>query len=193
VERAFLQDYKTLQLYTLTSQEVIMRRRLYFMLPDVPSARSLLDELLLARIEERHIHFSAKDGTPLPDMPEASFLQKTDLVHGIESGMIAGGMIGALVGVLLVLYPLEGLEVSTIAILFTGLAGVAFGAWASGMVAAAIPNSRLKMFEKDIEQGQVLLIVDVPARRVQDIEEMVAKAHPNYHFGGVEPHIPAFP
>lgn len=34
-----------------------MRRRLYFMLPNVPSARALLDELLLARIEEGHMHF----------------------------------------------------------------------------------------------------------------------------------------
>ena len=33
-----------------------MRRRLYYMLPNVKTARAELDELLLARIEERHIH-----------------------------------------------------------------------------------------------------------------------------------------
>jgi len=46
------------------------------MLPDVRSARSLLDKLLLARIEEKHMHFCARDGTLLHDMPEANFLQK---------------------------------------------------------------------------------------------------------------------
>ena len=33
-----------------------MRRRLYFLLPDVSSARQVVDDLLLARIEARRIH-----------------------------------------------------------------------------------------------------------------------------------------
>ena len=37
-----------------------MRRRLYFIMPDLPSARRMMDDLLLARIEERHIHFLAR-------------------------------------------------------------------------------------------------------------------------------------
>jgi hypothetical protein len=173
--------------------EVIMRRRLYFMLPDVPAARALLDELLLARIEERHMRFWAKDGTPLPDMPEANFLQKSDLVHGVESGIVVGGALGVICGGLLVQFPPDGLHLSTMVILACGVAGALFGAWASGMVAAAIPNSRLKAFQESIEQGQVLLMVDVPFRRVTEIEELVAKRHPEFRFGGVEPHIPAFP
>lgn len=170
-----------------------MRRRLYFMLPDVPSARSLLDELLLARIEERYIHFCAKDGTPLPDMPEASFLQKTDLVHGAESGMLIGGAIGLVGGALLVLFPPEGVRLQMIAVLVAGIVGALFGAWASGMVAAAIPNSRLKAFEASMERGQVLLMIDVPNRRVTETEQLVLKRHPEARFGGMEPHIPAFP
>ena len=170
-----------------------MRRRLYYMLPDVPSARALLDELLLARIEERHMHFWAKEGTALPDMPEANFTQKTDLVHGVESGILTGGALGVIAGALLVQFPPEGLQLPMVAILFTGIAGVLFGAWASGMVAAALPNSRLEAFQAGIESGKVLLMVDVPFRRVAEIEELVEKRHPEIRFGGVEPHIPVFP
>jgi len=36
---------------------MLMRRRLYFVLPDVECARAMLNDLLLARIECRHIHF----------------------------------------------------------------------------------------------------------------------------------------
>ena len=36
-----------------------MRRRLLFVLPDLTCARRMMDDLLLARIEERHIHFIA--------------------------------------------------------------------------------------------------------------------------------------
>ena len=72
-----------------------MRRRLYFMVPDVASARQIRDELLLARIEDGHIHVMARDGVPLPGLHEASILQKTDFVHGAETGLAVGGGIGA--------------------------------------------------------------------------------------------------
>ena len=39
-------------------------RRLYFLLPDLDVAHKVVDELLLARIEERHIHVIAKDPCP---------------------------------------------------------------------------------------------------------------------------------
>ncbi|MBI3283328.1 MAG: DUF1269 domain-containing protein [Burkholderiales bacterium] len=170
-----------------------MRRRLYFMLPDVPSARSMLDELLLARIDERHMHFCAKEGALPADMPEANFLQKTDLVHGAEIGMLIGGLSGLLAGSLLLIFPPEGIELRMLALLVSGIGGALFGTWASGMAAAAIPSSRLKPFNERIERGQVLLMVDVPFRRVSEIEAMIAKRHPEVSFGGVEPHIPAFP
>lgn len=170
-----------------------MRRRLYFMLPNVPSARAMLDELLLARIEERYMHFYAKDGSLPADMPEANFFQKTDLVHGVEVGMLIGAASGLFVGAALLLFPPEGIELRTIALLVSALGGALFGSWVSGMAAAAIPNSRLKPFMNDIENGQVLLIIDLPLSRVANIEEMIAKRHPEIYFGGVEPHVPAFP
>ncbi|MDE2428258.1 MAG: DUF1269 domain-containing protein [Burkholderiales bacterium] len=169
-----------------------MRRRLYFMLPDTVSAREMLNELLLARVEERYIHFVARHSLPA-DMPEANVFQKTDLIHGMELGMVVGGASGLLAGILLLLFPLEGIELRTIALLVSGVGGALFGSWVSGMVAAAIPNSRLKAFAPEIDSGKVLLIVDVPLSRVTQIEQMIATRHPAYRFGGVEPHVPAFP
>jgi hypothetical protein len=163
------------------------------MLPDVQSARALLDELLLKRIEERYMHFMAREGTLPQDMPDASFLQKTDLVHGAQMGMMIGGGAGLIAGVLLVMFPPEGLSLQTVAILVAGLGGALFGAWASGMNAAAVPNSRLAQFAERIQQGQVLLIIDVPRGRVQEIEDLIKSRHPDFAFGGEEPHVPVFP
>ncbi len=39
-----------------------MQHRLYFLMPDVVSARRVMNDLLLARITERHIHFVSKPG-----------------------------------------------------------------------------------------------------------------------------------
>lgn len=170
-----------------------MRRRLYFMLPNIPNARALLDELLLARIDIGHMHFMAKDGSLPDDMPDVNFLQKTDLVHGAQLGMIIGGIVGLAAGVFMTLFPLDGYSLRTAAILLVALGGALFGGWASGMNAAAVPNTRLQQFAERIEQGQVLLIIDVPVRRVQEIEEMIAQRHPEISFGGMEPPLLAFP
>ncbi|MES2258772.1 MAG: DUF1269 domain-containing protein [Pseudomonadota bacterium] len=170
-----------------------MRRRLYFLLPDIPSARAMLDEMLLARIEERHMKFMATEGTLPEDMPDCSFMQRTDLVHGAQWGMIIGGIVGLGAGVFLTLFPPDGLTLRTAAILLVALAGALFGGWASGMNAAAVPNKKLEQFAEPIKRGQVLMIVDVPPRRVIEIEEMIARRHPEISFGGIEPPMLAFP
>jgi hypothetical protein len=170
-----------------------MRRRLYYMLPNVTTARAELDELLLARIEERHIRFMAKDGTLPDDMPDCSFLLKTDLIHGAQLGVIIGAIVGLCAGIFLVMFPPEGLTLRTATILLVALGGALFGGWASGMNAAAIPNKKLEQYAERIEQGQVLMMVDVPVRRMKEIEEMIAKRHPDFNFGGEDPPMLAFP
>jgi hypothetical protein len=172
---------------------MLMRRRLYFMLPDVESARTMLNEMLLARIECRHIHFLSRRDTLPPDLPAANVLQKTDIVHGAQVGLVIGAVVGAAAGGLLVLFPPEGVTLKLMAVLLLALGGALFGVWASSLVASAVPNSRLKMFQADMDAGKVLMMVDVPMRRVQEICELVARRHPEAASGGFEPTIPAFP
>jgi len=170
-----------------------MRRRLYFMLPDVASARLIRDELLLARIEDSHLHVLAKDGIPLSGLHEASILQKTDFVHGAEMGLAIGGGIGILAGLVALFFPPAGVNLQLVTILVTALIGAAFGAWVSSMVASSVPNSRLRTFESAIEAGRILMMVDVPSGRVDEIRKLVASHHPEAMDSGVEPAIPAFP
>ena len=172
---------------------MLMRRRLYFVLPDVQSARTMLNDMLLARIECRHIHFLSKRDSLPPDLPEASVLQKTDIVHGAQLGLIIGAVVGAVAGALLVLFPPEGVTLKLAAVLLLALGGAFFGLWASSMVASAVPNSRLKAFQPQMAGGKVLMMVDVPMRRVQEICDLVSGRHPEAASGGFEPPIPAFP
>ena len=71
-------------------------RRLYFLLPEVESAKKIVDELLLARIEERHIHIAARDHHALSEahLPEANLLQESDFVPAVERGLAIGGATG---------------------------------------------------------------------------------------------------
>lgn len=170
-----------------------MRRRLYFMVPDVTSASDIRDELLLARIENGHIHVLARDGIPLEGLHEASILQKTDFVHGAETGLVVGGGIGIVAGLVAILFPPAGVDLQLVTILLAALLGAAFGAWVSSMVASSIPNSRLKTFEAGIEAGRILMMVDVPGTRVDEIRKLIASRHPEVSSTAPEPTIPAFP
>lgn len=168
-------------------------RRLYFLVPDLDSAKKIVDELLLARVEERHIHVIAKEGTPLENLPEASFLQKTDFVPALERGLAVGGATGVLAGLVAMTFPPAGLVLGGGALLSVALAGAGFGAWLSSMIGASVPNSRLKQFEDAIEQGEILFLVDVPKSRVEEIDEMVKRHHPEAEIEGTEPTIPPSP
>ncbi len=168
-------------------------RRIYFLVPDIDTARKVVDELLLARVEERHMHLVAKEGTPMEDLPEATFLQKTDFVPALEKGLAIGGATGVLAGLAAITFPPAGLILGGGAVLAIALAGAGVGAWVSSMIGASIPNSRIKEFTKAIEQGEVLMLVDVPKAKVEAIEEMVKQHHPEAEIEGTEPTIPPFP
>ena len=171
-----------------------MRRRIYFVLPNVAAAEQTTNDLLLARIEERHIHCLARRGMPLGELHEAGVLQKTDLVHGAEVGIVCGAIGGALLGSLFAYVPLLGHAVlPPVAIPMIALGGAVFGAWASSLIASSTPNSRLRMFEKDFAAGRILMMVDVPAGRVEEIRQLLQRHHPEATQHGVEPAVPAFP
>lgn len=170
-----------------------MRRRLYFLLPGVKLAHQIFNELLLQRVEERHIHFLASEGTPLGDLPEATLLQKSDARHGVGVGLIVGGMTGAVAGAIVMFFPPDGLATGLGAILVLALLGAIMGVWASGMIAADVPNTHLVKFEKDIKHGKILLMIDLPKERMEEITQSIHKHHPKTIVRGPDPTIPAFP
>jgi hypothetical protein len=166
-------------------------RRLYFLLPDLGVTHKVVDELLLARVEERHIHIIAKEGTPLKDLPEATLVQKSDFIPAVERGIAMGGATGIVAG--LAALALPGVVIAGGALLAMGLAGAGMGAWLGGMIGMDVGNTHIKQFEEAIQGGQLLVLVDVPRDRVDDIQGLVKKHHADADFEGTEPTIPAFP
>lgn len=170
-----------------------MRRRLYFVLPNVQSAQSIERELLLAKLDNHHFHFLAKDGINLGNLSVATLFQRTDLIHGLQLGLVAGGLTGILAGIALYFYPDFGAQVGLGAVLLLAVFGAIVGAWASGMIAVSIPNSRLASFQWAIDSGKILLMVDVPVRRVKEIRELIRRHHPEVEPKGQDAQVPVFP
>ncbi len=168
-----------------------MRRRLYFLLPDMKRARQVFNELLLERIEERHIHFMAREGRSLGDLPEATLLQKSDAIHGLGVGLTAGGVTGAASGVFVLMFPPSGLVMGLGVVLIMSLLGAIMGIWAAGMIATSVMNTHLRPFEKDLKRGKILMMLDVPKDRMEDITHTIQRHKAVVR--GRDPTIPAFP
>jgi hypothetical protein len=124
------------------------------------------------------MRFLARRGTALDPLHEAGYLDKTDIAHGAAVGLALGGVIGALTGALVVAYPPEGTNPQLVAVLIGMLIGAPLGGWMASMAGAAVPNSRLRQFQADMEAGRVLMMVDVPYRRVEEITDLVVSRHP---------------
>lgn len=170
-------------------------RRLYFLIPNIDSAKQIVDELLLARVPERHLHIVAKDGTSLSQehLPEATLLEKSDVVPALERGIVVGGLTGLVLAAAALMFPPAGLQISGGAVLAIALVGAVFGAWVSAMIGVSVHNSRLTQYEAAIEAGGLLLMIDVPKRQVEEISELVKSHHPEAEAEGTEPTVPAFP
>ena len=147
--------------------------------------------MLLARVEERHLHVIAGEGVALGDLPEASLVQKSDFVPAMERGVALGGATGLLAGLSALAMP--GVVIAGGAILAMSLLGAGMGVWMGGMIGMDTEHSHVQKFKSAVEEGQVLVLVDVPKERVEEIEGLVKGIHPEADFEGTEPSIPAFP
>lgn len=168
-------------------------RRLYFLVPDTTIAKAIVDELLRSRITWHHIHVLANHDVTLEQLPEASLLQSSDVVHALERGVALGGATGAFLGLVALVFPPAGLTIAGGAVVAVTLAGAGFGAWTASMIGVDEPNTRLARFRDAIRDGQLLLMADVPASREQEIEQLVAQHFPQADPRGAEPTTPIFP
>ena len=105
------------------------------------------------------------------------FLEVAQRAAGLVAVALPGGLVlagGAILGI------------ST----FTG---AGFGALMSSMIGSSAGNRRIKQFDEAVDKGGFLFMIDVPKQRVEEIEAMIKKHHPNVECGGTEPSIPVFP
>lgn len=163
-------------------------RRIYFLAPDIKTTHKIVDELRQEGFEDRHIHILAKRDTPLEGMPEASVLQKTDFIPALERGVVLGGTAGLLAG--LAGLSFSGFVIAGGPILGVIVAGATIGSLMGGLAGMNSGNSKLKQFVEAIEQGELLVLVDIPTERITEITEKITRHHPTAEFEGIEPLLP---
>ena len=113
-------------------------------------------------------------------------------MHGAQLGLVLGGVIGFLIGVYIYLPPPQSIQLELITVLVATVIGAVLGAWMASLVASSVPNSRLKAFQSELEAGKILLMLDAPPSRIDELTSLVHRRHPEAA-RGIEATSPAFP
>jgi len=158
-----------------------MLRRLFFLFPDTEHAQSVVNELIDRGIHTRHIHAIAK-GVDLKSLPEATERQKADTTFRLEWFIWNTNLVLFVVALMvcfvsLISGALVWAAVSLLFMLVTFSAGEQF--------VVRVPDVHLTEFTDALSHGEVLLMIDVPARRVAEIEDYIHRRHPVACVGGV--------
>lgn len=158
-------------------------RRIYVLLPTEESCRVVVKELEAAKISPGHLHVIAGLTHDLKNLPGATIWQRTELAHGIEWGIGLGGVAGLLGGLLVIAFPPAGIVLGGGALLAGTAAGAGFGALVTALLGSQEHNHKLDSFQRALAAGQILLMVDVPYRREDDIKATILKHHPEAEIG----------
>ena len=166
-----------------------MGRRLYFLLPDVAHARSVVAKLETNGIERNDTHVIAAKGIDLEGLPLASPNQRMDLGARLETIFWDGNLVLFFLA-LMALIVLTQMNVSgfwllvpATIMLSTFIVGVGFTKY--------IPNVHLSEFVDALRHREILLMVDVPVGQVARVEKLIHHNHPEAVAGGVGWHIDA--
>jgi hypothetical protein len=166
-----------------------VKRRLYFLLPDVAHARAVVARLETNGIESKYTHVIAAQGIDLEDLPLASANQRMDLGARLETIFWDGNLVlfflALMALIVLTLISVSGfwLLVPAIIMLATFILGVGFTNY--------LPNVHLSEFVDALRHQEILLMVDVPVGRVATVEKLIHGNHPEAVAGGVGWHIDA--
>jgi len=158
-----------------------MKLKLEFLLPDLKSANKVCEKLLVARVEENNIHFLARPDINLGKLQAATALEKSNMVHEGERGVLIGAGFGLLVGLYVLNFP-PWITKSPlwytdtdwyIVLLVTVLAGAFSVAFGAALLGVNVFNSDLKRYKNRIDKGEILMMVKVPFYKVSAIRKIV--------------------
>lgn len=160
-----------------------MKRRLYFLLPDNAHTRVVVKDLKAFGIHNDAMHTMAEPDIDLSDLPVATRKQYKDPGARLETILWEGNLAIFFIA-LLALISTASMGLGWFWLLLP--ATIMLVTFAMGVVfTSRVPNAHLSGFQDAMRHGEILLMVDVPVWRVERVESLVHKHHPEAFVGGV--------
>jgi len=137
-----------------------------------------------AGITDWNFHVLSKDENGLykRHIHSANMLQKTDIIHGIEQGIVRGFLWGLGASMILSQIPIHGSILPLSVLISIQLASILLGGWHGSLFGYQSENYKIKPFHEKLEQGYYLIMIDVPKRQVAMVEELMMEEHSDVIF-----------
>ena len=159
-----------------------MKRRLYYLLPDVKHADSFFEDLKKYKIYPRNIHAVVNEGTHLEKEFDIHNQNEPDRDYFIEWVLWRLNLIAffiALFAFVIMLFT----TLSVWILLPLTIMAVTFSA--GFYFARNIPNVHLNEFKAELNHGEIVMMVDVPASKIWKLMRHMQHKHPEAITGGV--------
>lgn len=155
-------------------------KRLYFLVPDIDNATQIVKALQEMGVVAEGMHVIVKDQEKLEmtQILEAGVFETTDILRALVRGAVAGGIVGLVAGILLVMFPPQEFTLGWGTVLGLTVFGILFGAWASSLIGISIPNPVVAKFERAVEAGGIMILVDVPVLKEGEVLAFIKTYHP---------------
>jgi hypothetical protein len=168
----------------------MLYRRVYFLFHDEAAARSVINELKTSLAgEDYQLHTLVKGSGGFARLPDAAVEHAPslpawaqDVLWYLSVCLFAAGLI-AMVLALLAMSWLWVLVFGVI-VIATQISGYLF--------TNRIPSAQFDRFRTALDHDEILLVVDVPYRRVREVKQRVYDRHPEARTNGINWHINAF-
>jgi len=157
-------------------------RRLYYLLPTTQQAEQMCADLCYAQIATQQLHAVVRNASTIRGVADIHTMDEIDRDEQLERKVWAANLLlfflALLIFIALLLFaPSSWLLVPLLLMLITFGAGCYF--------ALRVPNVHLREFIPALAHGEVLMMVDVPATKMVDVDHLVHRQHPEAITGGV--------
>lgn len=168
----------------------MLYRTIYFLFHDEKAVRSIISELeSKLGLDDFQLHAVTAEGHGLVEMPGATVHRKSPAAARLER--LLWYLSITVFAVALIAMALSLLAASWVLAALFGLLVV--GAQLSGyLFVNRIPNAQLDRFRTGLEQGDIVLVVDVPRKDVERVRNFVYNRYPDSRTNISNWHIGAF-
>lgn len=158
-----------------------MLRRLFLLFPDELHAKRVVDVLVDAGVSERRIHAVAHE-IEIKILPESVIRQKSDTVFRTQSFL---WNVNLLIFTCSMIVFFITLAMGILLWIIVAFAVMVISFFAGEHFVVHVPDVYLNELTDALVHGEILLMVDVPVARVDEIENLVYQCNPDAAVGGV--------
>ena len=160
-------------------------KRHYFISDDLDDLERIEEEHESRGINKPQIHVLSKDDTAVANHRHLHSIEaifKQDVVHGTQVGAVLGVIAAALV---ITIGYLSKLPETYTWMPFYFLAIIMFGfiTWSGGFYGIQTPHKDFRRFQKDLNNGRHIFIVDVDPSQ-EDVIQQIKTKHPHLNDAG---------